>query len=106
LSVIDIFVFPSFWEGFPYSILEAMNAGKIIVSTNVGGIPEAITDREDGILVKPRNVIELSDTLRDVIINFDKYAYLSANAKQKIDKNFRFDKFKENIVELIKSFNN
>lgn len=104
LSVIDIFVFPSLWEGFPYSILEAMNAGKIIVSTNVGGIPEAITDRKEGILVNPRDVIGLSNVLQDIILNFDKYSYLGLNARQKIDKNFRFDNFKENIVKLIKKF--
>jgi len=106
LSMIDIFVFPSLWEGFPYSILEAMNAGKIIVSTNVGGIPEAITDKKEGILVNPRDVIKLSNVLEDIILNFDRYSYLGLNAKQKIDKNFRFDNFREKIVNLIKSFNN
>jgi glycosyltransferase involved in cell wall biosynthesis len=101
LLPVDIFVFPSFWEGMPYSVLEAMNAGKIIISTDVGGIPEVITNKKDGILVRPKNVAELSAAMRDVMMNFDKYAYLGFNAKHKIQGMFTFDIFKENFNKLM-----
>lgn len=104
LSVIDVFVFPSLWEGLPYSILEAMNAGKIIISTDVGGIPEAIIDKKEGILVKPSDANALTNALRDVILDHQAHSYLGVNAQQKINEKFRFDDFRKNIVRLIKSF--
>ncbi len=53
VSGFDIYVFPSLHEGFPYGVLEAMRAGCAIVSTAVGGIPEALRDGVDGLLIEP-----------------------------------------------------
>jgi glycosyltransferase involved in cell wall biosynthesis len=54
LSRTDVFVLPSYNEGLPISILEAMSYGCAIISTPVGGIPEVV--RENGILVRPGDV--------------------------------------------------
>jgi len=51
----DIFILSSDWEGVPLTILEAMAAGKPVIATAVGGIPELIEDGVTGILVPPRN---------------------------------------------------
>jgi glycosyltransferase involved in cell wall biosynthesis len=56
LSVSDIFVFPSLEEGFPFMLIESMAASIPIIATSVGGIPEAVIDGENGILVPPRDV--------------------------------------------------
>lgn len=56
---IDIFVLPSYWEGFPYAILEAASQKKCVISTDVGGISELVKDRETGILVSPGDVDSL-----------------------------------------------
>lgn len=53
LGAADVFVLTSTREGLPVSLLEAMAAGKAIVGTSVGGVPDAITDGETGILVPP-----------------------------------------------------
>jgi glycosyltransferase involved in cell wall biosynthesis len=53
LSMCDIFVLPSYNEGLPISILEAMSYGMPIISTAVGGIPEIIINNENGFLIKP-----------------------------------------------------
>jgi glycosyltransferase involved in cell wall biosynthesis len=56
----DIAVLTSDREGTPLSLLEYMALGKAIVATSVGGIPEVITDQQDGLLVEPGNVVQVA----------------------------------------------
>lgn len=49
----DVFILPSLFEGMPITIIEAMAAGMPIIASNVGGIPDIITNRKNGILIKP-----------------------------------------------------
>jgi glycosyltransferase involved in cell wall biosynthesis len=58
-AIADIFVFPSFHENLPFSLLEAMNAGRAIVATAVGGNVEVVIDGETGILVPARDTTAL-----------------------------------------------
>lgn len=53
LNMADVYIMPSYNEGLPISILEAMAYGLPIISTPVGGIPEILVDNENGILVAP-----------------------------------------------------
>jgi len=68
LALADIFVLPSLYEGFGLAAVEAMAAGLPVIASDVGGMPEIITDQEEGCLVKPKNPHKLSDT----IINLSK----------------------------------
>jgi glycosyltransferase involved in cell wall biosynthesis len=54
MQEIDVFVLPSLTEGTPNAIIEAMSHAKPIIATNVGGVPDVVTD-EVGILVPPNN---------------------------------------------------
>lgn len=58
----DLFVFPSLWEGFGLVALEARSAGKFIVASNVGGIPEAVPTGA-GYLVPPGNPMSLAQAI-------------------------------------------
>ena len=57
----DVFVLPSYNEGLPISILEAMSNGCAIVSTPVGGIPEVV--KENGVLVQPGDVQGIANAI-------------------------------------------
>jgi len=59
----DIYVLPSYNEGLPGSILEAMAVGVPIISTRVGGIPEAVIENRNGYLVSPGDVESLSNKI-------------------------------------------
>lgn len=103
MNSFDIFAFSSLWEGLPYVILESMNAENIIISTNVGGIPEIITDGVDGFLVEPNDSISMANRIKEVSDNLKKYKFLGANAKNKVKNSFSKDVFKIKVVELISS---
>jgi glycosyltransferase involved in cell wall biosynthesis len=71
LKAFDFFVLPSRKEGFPFVLLEAMQAGLPIVASGAGGIPEALADAE--YLVKPSDPQELCQMLTKMITNYFLY---------------------------------
>jgi glycosyltransferase involved in cell wall biosynthesis len=64
LALVDLFVLPSLTEGLPLALLEAMAAGKPVVATAVGGVPDVITTEVNGILVDRENVPALADAVQ------------------------------------------
>jgi len=88
LLAFDIFVLPSIKEGLPYTILEAAQAGVPIVATNVGGIPEIINNRVNGLLVKPADPENLAAAIVEFLEN-KKLAQDLAN-QTKIDFSQKF----------------
>ncbi len=76
ISTADIFVLPSYTEGFPNVILEAMVLGKPIVATRVGAIPEMLdedTITPCGLLVTPKNINELQNAI-GYFLDYPEYA--------------------------------
>lgn len=67
LSNSDAYILPSYNEGLPISILEAMSYGLPIVSTKVGGIPEIVKNNVNGFLIEPGNKVELKKALLNVV---------------------------------------
>jgi len=79
--IADIFALPSFFEGLPIAILEAMALGIPTISTNITAIPEAIKHFETGVLVEPGD----SDALASAILELKK----DRNLREKLSTNGR-----------------
>lgn len=84
----DIFVHPSWAEAFPYAILEAMSAALPILASNVGGIAEAIRDRESGLLVPAGDHRALGNALRNLLDDAKLSSRLGAAAQLRVGSRF------------------
>ena len=88
LKQTDIFLLPSVWENCPYSALEAMAAGRAIVSSDQGGMPELIRDNENGILARSDDPSSYISGLEKLIESRSLRERLGAAARQTIEKSF------------------
>lgn len=78
----SIFVLPSYTEGFPNAVLEAMAMGKPIIASSVGAIPDMLSE-DCGILVRPKNIDEIRNALALLIQNENLRSSLGENARKK-----------------------
>lgn len=83
LASSDIFVLPSYYEGVPMAMLEAMAHGLAVVSTRVGGIPEVIQDQREGLLISPGAPAQLHEALICLIENEDRRLAMGRQARQR-----------------------
>ncbi|MCG3110382.1 MAG: glycosyltransferase family 4 protein [Candidatus Manganitrophus sp. SB1] len=100
LRSFDIYAFPSLWEGFPYSIIEAMHAGCAIVTTNVGGIPEALADGREGLLVEPGSSEALFEAMDRLLADKNFRETLGRNARAKYERTFSLDVMRKRVREV------
>lgn len=97
----EIFVLPSYREGLSLSLLDAAMMQKKIIASDVGGNPEVIRDKEDGILVPAKDVKKLADAMIWMLKNEGKAGEMAKNARKKYEKNFDLDKiFAEKMLPL------
>lgn len=76
----DIFVLNSTWEGLPHAVLDAMVLGMPLIATAVGGVPEAVKDGENGLLIPPSDPDALRGALERLISSPAERARLAAGA--------------------------
>ncbi len=88
LSNAYLYSLPSYNEGFPMGILEAMSAHIPVVSTTVGGIPDAVTDKKDGFLHQPGDINELAEILKKLLLDETLAKNIGEAGYQKYKNNF------------------
>jgi len=103
LKAFDIFILPSRTEALPYVILEAGAAGLPVVASSVGGIPEIISDFNQGILVRPGNIKELKLAITRLLDNYTERLDFGHNLQQKVEQEFSKDKMVEKTIEVYKN---
>lgn len=99
-----VYVLPSYAEGLPMGVLEAMAAGVPTITTNVGGIPDAIEDGVQGFLVKPGDVQTLAARIVDLLAHDDLRARFGAAARAKAQEVFGTDRVIDRVEALYRSF--
>jgi glycosyltransferase involved in cell wall biosynthesis len=91
LAAADVAVICSDREGQPLALREYMAAGKAIVATCVGGVPELIEDRAQGVLVPPRDVNALAGAIRELLRNPSLREELGRRARERQQMELDFD---------------
>lgn len=106
MSQCDFIVLSSLWEGLPLTPIEAFSVSKTVVATSVDGTPEIVKNNENGLLVEPKNIEQLADSICYLIENNDFRVKLELRAKSTYDVNFSFNKLKENYIQYYTSLPN
>ena len=91
LSMLDIFVLPSLYEGFGIAILEAMAAGKPVVASRVGGIPEFVVSGESGLLVHPGDSIALAAAIRQLLAQPEQAKAMGRRGQEHVRKHYSIE---------------
>ncbi len=84
----DIFCLPSFAEGVPVSIMEAMACGVPVVTTTVGGIPEIAENGAAALLVAPGDSVSLQEAIAQLVTNSELRQSLITHARATIERSY------------------
>jgi glycosyltransferase involved in cell wall biosynthesis len=96
----DIFVIPSFAEGIPIVLMEAMASGTPCVTTHITGIPELFTNKHDGLLVRPGNPVMLADALESLINDETLRLSIANNALETVKEKWCIHKSNQRLAQL------
>ncbi|HEY0586362.1 MAG TPA: glycosyltransferase family 4 protein [Pseudoduganella sp.] len=91
LALASLYALPSYNEGLPMSVLEAMAAGLPVLATPVGGIPEAVADGVEGFLVEPGDVDALAARLAQLLEDEALARRMGEAARRKVESTFSSD---------------
>jgi colanic acid/amylovoran biosynthesis glycosyltransferase len=100
LARTSVFVLPSFAEGVPVSLMEAMSMEVPCVSTYVGGIPELIHSGQDGILISPGDTGLLVDAIEELIDNPLLRQRLAKAGRRKVTEAYDLQASTERLVSI------
>ena len=103
LNEADILLCPSRDETMPIAILEAMSLGKIVISTDVGGVTEWLRDGMNGLVIPRENPNALATAIARCVDEPALMKRLSAAAARTFDKHFTLDRFATRFAALLES---
>jgi|AntRauTorcE11898_2_1112593.scaffolds.fasta_scaffold06668_3 glycosyltransferase involved in cell wall biosynthesis len=103
MAQFDVFVLSSIAEACPMVVLEAMAMECPVVATQVGGVPEQITDGEEGWLVPAKNPPQLAAAIGDVLQNQNEATIRSQKARQRVCSMFSLEQCVRRHEQLYRS---
>ena len=102
LAASDVFILPSYLEGVPMSLLEAMAAGLPVITTPVGGIPDVVTNGAEGLLVPARDVNALGTAMQTIIADEAERLEFGRRARTRAEA-FDVNHFAASLTDIYRS---
>jgi glycosyltransferase involved in cell wall biosynthesis len=99
-AAFDVFVLPSGNEGTPVTAIEALASGCPVVATRVGGVPDVVTDGEDGFLVEPGDVDELATSMARLANDAGLRARMAAAGRERMRTRYSVDRLIDDVDRL------
>jgi glycosyltransferase involved in cell wall biosynthesis len=102
LTAADLFLFPSYQEGLPFAILEAMVYGLPIVASDTGGIPEMLEDQQHGLIFRTGDCDDLLEKLDWALTHPADLKQMAETAQEQVEK-FSENKMLEDTLEILQN---
>ena len=102
-ATMDICALSSLNEGTPVAIIEAMAAGKAVIATNVGGVPDVVTHEETGLLSLPGDVPALADAMVRLAASPEDRLRMGAVGRQRAATRYSIGRLVDDIENLYQS---
>jgi glycosyltransferase involved in cell wall biosynthesis len=102
-AAFDALVLPSSNEGTPVSAIEALAAGRPVVATKVGGVPDVVRDGEDGFLVEPGATDELAERLERLARDPDLRARMGERGRERVLPRYAVDRLVADVDQLYRA---
>ena len=103
LKKIETLLLPSYYEGLPIAILEAMAAGKVIISTAVGGIPDLVKNKINGFLFSPGDTELLHKHILYVLANREEMGIIQKNNMEVIERDYDLKRIQDQLVGIYRN---
>jgi len=103
LHAADLFVHPSRSEGLPLAVIEAMSVGLPVVASDVGGIPEVVSDGVTGILVPPEDVDSLAAGIASLLADPARAEAIGETGRRAARDAYGIDRMVERYLELYRA---
>ena len=102
MSDADVCLVPSLVkDSFPTTVIEAMSAGKPVITTNNGGAKEAVVDGQTGYLIDPMDTEKLADRIIRLLVNQDKLSEMGKAGKKRYRMLYTAEVFARNWMEFM-----
>lgn len=98
----DILILPSWAEGFPNAIIEAMASKMAVIVTSVGNIPEILNNRDQVLIIKSKDPISLERAIEELLMDDDLRIKLAENGFNFANDNFSTQKGVDRLKQIIK----
>jgi glycosyltransferase involved in cell wall biosynthesis len=105
-AAFDALVLPSSNEGTPVSVIEALGAGRPVVATRVGGVPDVVRDGVDGFLVEPGATDELADRLAELAQDATLRAQMGRQGRERVVPRYAVERLVDDVDQLYRSLLN
>lgn len=102
LQKCNIFVLPTYFEGMPISLLEAMSYGCACVASKVGGIPDVIRQKQEGILIEPKNIESLKNALEFLFNDSEAQQNMGEAAVKRIREEYNLEQQLQQLINWYK----